>query len=54
MKNNTKRLVAIVGSCLALIMPISRAFAQAKSVEQLRAEWWQWALSISDVREPSA
>jgi hypothetical protein len=42
--NNTKRFVAIIGIGLAVIMPISRAFAQ--SPEQLSAEWWQWALSI--------
>jgi hypothetical protein len=42
--NNTKRFVAIIGIGLAVIMPISRVFAQ--SFEQLSAEWWQWALSI--------
>ena len=44
MNNNTKRLVTIIGIGLALMMPINRAFAQ--SLEQLSAEWWQWALSI--------
>jgi hypothetical protein len=27
-------------------MPINRVFAQSESLEQLSAEWWQWALSI--------
>jgi hypothetical protein len=44
MNNNTKRLVAIIGIGLALMMPINRAFAQ--SLEQLSAEWEQWSLSI--------
>jgi hypothetical protein len=44
MNNNTKRFVAITGIGLALMMPICTAFAE--SLEQLSAEWWQWALSI--------
>jgi hypothetical protein len=44
MNNNTKRFVAIIGMGLALMMPINRALAD--SLEQLSAEWWQWALSI--------
>src|SRR5262245_49968482 len=44
MNNNTRRFVAIIVVGLALIMPIKRAFAQ--SLQQLSAEWWQWALSI--------
>jgi hypothetical protein len=46
MKNSTRRFVAIIGIGLALMMPINRAFAQTKSIEQLSVEWWQWALSI--------
>jgi hypothetical protein len=44
MNNNTKRFLAIIGIGLALMMPICTAFAE--SLEQLSAEWWQWALSI--------
>jgi hypothetical protein len=44
MNNNAKRLVAIVGIGLALMMPMYRAFAD--TMGQLSAEWWQWALSI--------
>jgi len=46
MNNSTKRFVAIIGIGLALMMPINRALAQTKSIEQLSVEWWQWALSI--------
>jgi hypothetical protein len=44
MNNNTRRFVVIIGIGLALMMPICTAFAE--SLEQLSAEWWQWALSI--------
>src|SRR6202043_2144227 len=44
MNNNTRRFVAIIGIGLALMMPICTALAE--SLEQLTAEWWQWALSI--------
>jgi hypothetical protein len=52
MNNNTKRFLAIIGIGLALIMPINRAFAQSESLEQLSAEWWQWALSIPESVNP--
>jgi hypothetical protein len=44
MNNRTKRFVAIIGIGLAVMMPICTAFAE--SLEQLSAQWWQWALSI--------
>jgi len=50
MNNNTRRFVAIIGVGFLLIMPIKRAFAQ--SLQQLSAEWWQWALSIPAVVNP--
>jgi hypothetical protein len=48
MNNNTKRFVAIIGMCLALMMPINRAFGDDNSefFAKLSAEWLQWALSI--------
>jgi hypothetical protein len=46
MKRNTRRFAAIVGIGLALLMPINRAFALSESLEQLSAEWCQWAFSI--------
>jgi hypothetical protein len=46
MKSNTRRFVAIVGMSLGLMMPLNMAFADAPNLEQLHAEWWQWALSI--------
>jgi hypothetical protein len=44
MKNNVKRLVAIVGIGSAFMMPICTALAE--SLDRLSAEWWQWAASI--------
>jgi hypothetical protein len=52
MLNHTKRFIAIIGICLALIMPIKRAFAQSESLQQLSAEWWQWAFSIPASANP--
>ena len=48
MNNNAKRIVAIIGIGLALMMPINRAFGDEDSefFAKLSAEWWQWALSI--------
>jgi hypothetical protein len=48
MNNNTKRFLAIIGSGLALVMPINRAVGDENSefFAQLSAMWWQWALSI--------
>jgi hypothetical protein len=62
MKGNTRRLVAIAGIGLALILPISKAFADPDTVKsrmeefgslpELTAEWWQWALSIPTPQNP--
>jgi hypothetical protein len=62
MKNNTRRLVAIVEIGLTLIMPISKVFADSdagknrfeefESLPELTAGWWQWALSIPASQNP--
>jgi hypothetical protein len=52
MKSSTKRLVAIVGIGLGLLMPLTMAAADAPSFKQLSAEWWQWALSIPVSENP--
>jgi hypothetical protein len=51
MNNNTKRIGAVIGIGLALMLPINRAFAQ--SPQQLSAEWEQWALSIPTSVNPT-
>ena len=55
MKNNTKRFAAIIGVGLALMMQINGAFGDDNSefFAKLTAEWWQWALSIPTVVNPS-
>jgi hypothetical protein len=51
-KDSTRRFVAIVGMCLALIMPINRAFAQ--SFEQLSGRVVAMGTLDSNVYKPSA
>jgi len=56
MKTNPRQLVAIVEFVLALIMPLTKTFADGETVQsnfeeseslpELTAQWWQWALSI--------
>jgi hypothetical protein len=46
MKSNTRRFMTIVGIGLGLMMPLNMAFANSPNLEELTAEWWQWALSI--------
>ena len=46
MKSNARRFITIVGIGLGLIMPLNMAFADSPNLEELTAEWWQWALSI--------
>ena len=52
MKSNTRRLVAIVGISLGLMMPLNMAVADSQSFKQLSAQWWQWALSIPTSENP--
>ena len=52
MKSNTRRLIAIVGIGLGLMMPLNMAAADSQSFKQLSAEWWQWALSIPTSENP--
>src|SRR6266571_4753392 len=46
MKSNTRRFITIVAICLGLMIPLNGTFADAQSLEELSAEWWQWAVSI--------
>jgi hypothetical protein len=48
MKSNARRFITIVGIGLGLIMPLNMAFADSPNLEELTAEWWQWALSIPE------
>ena len=53
MKSHTRHLIAIVGIIgLGLMMPLNMPFADSQPVEQLSAEWWQWALSIPTSENP--
>ena len=54
MKNNTKRLGAMIGIGLALMLPVNRAFSDDNSefFAKLTPEWWQWALSIPSIVNP--
>jgi len=46
MKSNTGRFITIVALCLGLMISLNVTFADAQSLDELSAEWWQWALSI--------
>jgi hypothetical protein len=46
MKSNTGRFITIVALCLGLMIALNVTFADAQSLDELSAEWWQWALSI--------
>jgi hypothetical protein len=46
MKSTTRRFITIVAIGLGLVIPLNRALADSQTLEELTAEWWQWALSI--------
>jgi hypothetical protein len=46
MKVNIERLVAIVGIGLGLVVSANSATADSSLLNELSAEWWQWAVSI--------
>ena len=46
MKSNTGHFITIVAICLGLMISLNVTFADAQSLQDLSAEWWQWALSI--------
>lgn len=41
MQSHTRRVIAIVGISVGLMMPLHRAFADAHSFKRLSAQWWQ-------------
>ena len=54
MKSNTGRFITGVAICLGLMISLNVTFADAQSLQDLSAEWWQWALSIPTPVNPLA
>jgi hypothetical protein len=46
MKSNTGRFITVVAVCLGLMISLNVTCADAQSLQELSAEWWQWVLSI--------
>jgi hypothetical protein len=52
MKSSTRLLIVVVGIGLMLGSSVHGEMTDGKSLEELSAEWWQWALSIPTPDNP--
>jgi len=52
MKSNTGRFITMVAICLGLMISLNMPCADAQTLKELSAEWWQWAVSIPTSANP--